>query len=374
MARPKFHIHPFFAFFTGCIVSSAFFLIMQRGISTSNFDDHQNIYHYDNHPQDSSVDKEDGQRMLQFVNNRYNTESLTQASKEKPIRMLLGIFTTIEEVERRQKLRDYIFKNPTRADPRLCSLNEFLMDNNDLNNFHSDISPRYQQCQIIYTFIVGANTSRNAPLYHTHASNMPILVSKTYIPNVEPDVVYLNIKENMNRGKTPTWFKYATMFNDSLDNYVFDYIAKIDSDVLLSIPNLLDMINNNLPREPKNVYGGILCDERACGDPKRCFKVLQGKVYMTGQFYFLSHDLARYISNDKLDRAGISLYSEDVDLAMWVHSSKRILNLIILNNKNVFWVHNAKELTKMDAKYNDYFVKQRKFPKYSFWLKPNWWD
>lgn len=84
-------------------------------------------------------------------------------------------------------------------------------------------------------------------------------------------------------------------------------------------------------------------------------------------------DLAQYISDDSLERKAISNYSEDVDFAMWVHSRNQILRLYILNNKNVFWIHNAKSNEKMDQRYNDYFVKQRKFPKYSFWLKPKWW-
>jgi len=279
--------------------------------------------------------------------------------------MLLGIFTIMEEKEIRNKLREYIYRNPKRADPRLCSLPEFIQKQEE---------GQPCECQVVYTFVIGANTGPNGQYIHRDDSKTPLIVNQQYIADFEPDVTYLNVHENMNKGKTPTWFKYANGLSRSFGENGFNYIGKLDSDTLISVPNLIHMINHDLPSEAKNVYGGIVCDEKACGDPERCHEILQGKVYMTGQFYFLSLDLASYVSDDALNRAAISSYSEDVDMGLWVHSSNQILKLVILNNKNVFWIHNVKNMDRLEEKYTDYFVRQRKFPMYTFWLKPKWWD
>lgn len=340
-------LHRFQGFLLGCIASTVIILCLQAKhlfVTDMAYVEHGLV------PINRRTQLSDG----------YDRSYLQSANR--PPRMLVGVFTTVEEKNRRQKLRDYIFKNPSRMDSRLCSLDEFMQRNLPA------------ECQVIYTFVVGANMNPKGPLTHTDKSQMPILVNPKYLPEVESDVTYLNIRENMNKGKTPTWFKYASKISSTFGENSIDYIAKLDSDTLISIPNLLDMLNYDLPTVPRNVYGGIVCDEKACGDPERCHKILQGKIYMTGQFYFISHDLASYISDDKLDRASISQYSEDVDLGMWVHSSNRILKMIVLNNKNVFWIHNTKDNEKIDQKYQDYFVKQRKFPMYTFWLKPKWWD
>lgn len=351
------------AFLLGCMVSTVIILVIQGSYDI--------IYgKYSDHGADHQYLSSSSNRQLQMVNNGYPENN--QLNNNKPNTILLGIFSTVEEKERREKLRNYIFRNPARADPRLCSLNEFLSKQGGGNNNNNNI-PGLFECQVAYTFVVGANTNPQGPYVHTDSSQMHILVGDQYIQDKEPDVVYLNIKENMNRGKTPTWFKYASGLAMNA-GAIFDYVAKLDSDTLLSVPNLIHMLNHDLPSQPKNVYGGIVCDETACGDPKLCHEVLQGKVYMTGQFYFLSVDLAAYISSDKLNRDSISAYSEDVNVGMWVHSSNRILKLVILNNKNVFWIHNTKEDDRIDEKYNDYFVQLRKFPLYSFWLRPKWWD
>lgn len=318
-------------------------------------------------------------------------------------RIVLGVFTTIEETERRRKLREYIFRNPSRVDPRLCSLNEFLeWESKGIDN----------GCRVLYTFVVGAGDPADAPPFYRSSWGRPPVVpfddverwtsSKVQGIAFEPDATYLNVRENMNEGKTPAWFKYASDLNEHGER-LFDYAAKIDSDTLLSVPDLLHLLDNDLPvgEDAFNVYGGILCDQRvACerhdDDAKRdhCERTLHGRVYMTGQFYFLSADLAAYVGHDdqlvtrKAAGAGgkeqrrpkdennkdeRSPYSEDVDLALTLHDSNRVLRLVVLNNKNVFWLHNTKTNEKMDAKYIDYFVKQRRFPKYSFWIKPNWW-
>lgn len=142
----------------------------------------------------------------------------------KPTRFLLGIFTTIEEVARRKRLRQYIFQNPERGDERVCSLNDFLQWEQD---------GRPNSCQVVYTFVLGMNP--NAPTIHLDSGGKPILFPWD-IPGREDDVTYLNIKENMNDGKTPTWFKYGAQLSPKYGPPTFDYIAKLDSDTLISLP------------------------------------------------------------------------------------------------------------------------------------------
>lgn len=360
-------------FMLGCIVSSVFLMTVNHFTELSNSSIPNND---DNNKQ---------HRFLFGLQGRYGNHHPQQVLYDNyqggaPPRFLLGIFSTVEEKERRQKLREYIFRNPSRPDPRLCSLTEYLQWEQDrIDN----------GCQVVYTFVVGAGDD-NGPANYRSSWGTPILVDHESLKNrnmdVEPDVTYLNIKENMNDGKTPAWFKFATSLNhrpsnnnnETPDGDTFQYVAKMDSDTLLSVPDLLHMLNGDLPRT--NAYGGILCDQAAAcmshtieQKLRTCVDVLHGRVYMTGQFYFVSADLASYASDDDLDRNAISSYSEDVDFGMWLHASNRILKLVVLNNKNVFWLHELKTHDKMDAKYTDYFARLRKFPMYSFWLKPNWW-
>ena len=48
----------------------------------------------------------------------------------------------------------------------------------------------------------------------------------------EPDMTLLNIRENMNEGKSQTWMKYAATIAEEYD---LDYVAKCDADSLFHL-------------------------------------------------------------------------------------------------------------------------------------------
>lgn len=96
-------------------------------------------------------------------------------------------------------------------------------------------------CRLVYAFVVGANPtgptnlvdySNNSshPLTLTEADvvdqfQFPDLFNSSSIVSgefVEKDMIFLNIKENMEEGKTPSWFLVA---NTLVQEYEIDYIA-----------------------------------------------------------------------------------------------------------------------------------------------------
>jgi len=162
------------------------------------------------------------------------TTATKQLSGPPPFRMLLGIFSTESTKER---ARQTLIKNTYLSLPkfiarynvttvpsrfsRVCSLYEF---------WHGNLTER-EECQLLYTWVMGAakKTDPHATTEYLHLElDRPIIITA---PNSDPNTTYLNIIENMNEGKSQTWFKYAsTQIPDDLG---IDLIAKVDTDCLL---------------------------------------------------------------------------------------------------------------------------------------------
>lgn len=101
----------------------------------------------------------------------------------------------------------------------------------------------------------------------------------------------------MNEGKTTTWFKYASSILP--DNLGIDIIFKMDSDSMIYPRSLLTHLEEKLKiqarvhrRPAKAVYGGL---EYVRNDIR----------YMQGGLYFLSTDVASYVTSDACPRAEI---------------------------------------------------------------------
>jgi hypothetical protein len=97
-------------------------------------------------------------------------------------------------------------------------------------------------CQLIYTFVVGANPYGPTNLVDYYNSSHPLTLTESDVvaqfPDLilnsssvtssgemtmlEKDILYLNIKENMEEGKTPSWFHVA---NTLVEEYEIDYIT-----------------------------------------------------------------------------------------------------------------------------------------------------
>ena len=208
-----------------------------------------------------------------------------KASERPPFRMLLGIFSvdTAEGKQHRDVIRrtylslpQFLQRQNIATIPfhhaRICSLDDY---------WHEKI-PDHERCELLYTFVLGAAKDPTAPMrYLVLQPDRPITVNISSIPDHEPDVTYLNIQENMNDGKTPTWFKYAShVLPESLQ---IDFFAKVDSDCIVHPPKLLRDLEERISVGNKT-YGGYPMDND------------NDHHYMSGGFYFLSRRLAKLIT------------------------------------------------------------------------------
>ena len=200
-------------------------------------------------------------------------------------------------------------------------------------------------CQILYTFVVGANLSGPTLVLNDSRSQMVLEPQAE-----EPDVTWLNIKENMQDGKTQTWFSFAASLSG---DYGIDYIAKMDMDTFLDVHSLLRFVDANLPPRPRapmpdtrKRYGGLLQEFLTCGRHAHC-ELLRGRIYMSGQFYFVSGDLAEYISSNVFDSAKLRIGFEDMDFGLWIFSYPAAINLVLMSSEMV-WIHDF-YLTKTES-------------------------
>jgi len=262
---------------------------------------------------------------------------------------LIGIFSTIKSTEdkkRRQQIREtYVgFLGHTIADMRVCSLQQYIYWKNE-NSLDASV------CRVLYTFVIGANESEDTDHFRT---DRPILAagnrrmfSFLFAKENEvdcTDCTYLNVKENMNKGKSNAWWKFSSQVAEL---YGIDYVAKVDSDTMLSMSHFMDFIITDLPPYPYNVrtYGGNMA--------YNANRMQHGHLYASGQFSFFSRDMAAFVSDDSLDRIAIKeskigfqdsedlVMAEDIDTGIlaWMHPYP--LKIIFMNLR-VPWIHHIK--------------------------------
>jgi hypothetical protein len=273
----------------------------------------------------------------------YPSESfrLSSPAPDGSIRFLWGIPTVAGDHRRRQLVREtYLSFYTQSATPhRICSLVDVLDGNVSLGAHEG-------ACEITYVFFIGGNPTGPCELTKPNAS-YPILIKRSDVTDypklvggsrgvgvgginrmlpLEGDVISLNVRENLEDGKSQTWFKYASMVVKDNPWLQIDYIAKVDSDTLVFTPTFLGFAKRRLPRQPHNqrVYGGLPHDKNACNpkvnDTHSCPLELKGGLYMAGSLYWMSPDLAEYITSDAVDRRALSIGHEDVDIGNFVFS------------------------------------------------------
>ena len=252
----------------------------------------------------------------------------------RPTTFLLGIFCQLNDTKHRQMTRSTMLGPdlPDHVRSRICSLQDYL-----------DASKATSHCQIIYTFVVGGNSS--APMAYPQDPTQ-LVVRNSTLSSLEPDVLLMNIKENMNDGKTPSWFHYTS----TLLHRGIDYVSKLDLDTLVSVPQLLDVVNNELPPRrwrrtaPPRVFGGLMMDFEACGGKfwkARCDPA-KGKVYMSGQFYFVSYDIVKYQSRWRTNTTFKERRYEDLNFGIRIWAYPHPIKVIAFN-PNMFWWHGLKD-------------------------------
>ena len=225
------------------------------------------------------------------------------SSSSSSSRVLLGIVGTQSEADtaRRKLIRKtylstfHVLNEVGLAEDyetvdRICSLSDLL------NNKRNTVA----DCQLVYVFVLGAwdntNTTALTDLTGISDPSFPYTVDRSSSENFEDDVLYLNIRENMNDGKTDTWFRYASTILPA-ESLGIDLIAKVDTDTVVFPKAFLDELDkvllqqHGVQRPATSIYGGL--SEIAHANEI---------AYMQGGFYFLSRDVAAHITSEACPR------------------------------------------------------------------------
>jgi len=241
---------------------------------------------------------------------------------------LIGIFSNIlstGEKRKRQRIRETYLGNGN--DPRICSLQDHMA--------HVDQGEPCE-CKILYTFVVGGNILGSDEHFRSAEPLIMDTISEKEVKavnkhgSVESDIVYLNVRENIDQGKGPTWFKYAATLTEK---YQIDYIAKTEQHVMVSMPHLIDYIITDLPPYPYNarMFGGNF--------------IFNQWWFAESSFYFLSSDMAKYISSDDLNRQDYrdqikdkkANIPQDYEISKFVWSHPYPVKMIFMAHRNL-WI------------------------------------
>jgi hypothetical protein len=269
-----------------------------------------------------------------------------------------GITGQGRTVKRRQKMRQYF---NLIQDKRICTLNELLYGKR-VRKQKEWLTVNGDDCQFIYTFVSGFVADEN----DTNATKLPteLLADNVPIDNLDAyrervashqndiDVTFLNIEENMNTGKSQTWFKYAAQVMDRLD---IDYAIKTDTDCLIVMDHFFNFIDTYLPPHGNLYYAGRLSD-KAFWRGSQQFNTKDGSttvnalrrramvaIYMAGELYILSKDLAHWVSSESFVDQPWYEQIEDHDVGMRVFDYPQPLQVVRVSYDQQFWVHPAKD-------------------------------
>ena len=270
---------------------------------------------------------------LRFGANRHNGR----------LRVLVGILSA-------DFFNDKVYRKRHRAliklwnDERVCSLPEFKS---------KPIDERYV-CQLIYTFVIGANPNASPELVD---NSRPMEVARPITGQSndlnEPDMTLLNLRENMNEGKSQTWMHYGAQIAEEHD---LDYVAKCDADSLFHLHEFFHFAYKNMPPAPYNsmMYIGALRDKAYWPKHKTEKERIQFEsffgnnfegvhLYVAGQMYILATDLAKYVGKEA--REGKCTYCEgheDHDISAIAFHSPEPIKLVVVGRSHRFWEHPVK--------------------------------
>lgn len=173
--------------------------------------------------------------------------------------------------------------------------------------------------------------------------------------------------ENMNEGKSQTWFKYA---HQVMEDYPGDisYTMKLDADSVLHLHEFFHFAYRHLPPPPysDNAYVGSLRDkaywpkkknttEKELGEMEGYFGTeFEGvHLYLAGQCYILSKNLAKVVQtesrllHDKIvdkNKSNTTYLEghEDHDIAAMLLHSPEPVHMVTVRRKQRFWEHPVK--------------------------------
>ena len=279
-------------------------------------------------------------------------KSTTGRSSAEPFQplMLLGIFTMESKVERRNLIRSTY---PTYYFPQVCSLGSYLeaFSNHNDNHTEEDGSIILDDCRVLYTFVIGGVTENSTVTERTidtpeYPLSLPVSSSSSSSIIIEDanghkDITLLNIKENMNDGKSITWFAYASTLIRKKLNDSIPYIVKTDDDTLVKIPELLNYMDTEIQpyaNKATNLYLGYGSSKCPKLSKKRLRQELSKKVspllrlcggfsannfFAQGGFYLMSTNIAKYVSSltkEYRNQIDYGEKNEDMQMAKYVYS------------------------------------------------------
>jgi hypothetical protein len=156
--------------------------------------------------------------------------SIDPRRRPQRARVLLGIFSTKDDIDSRNQYRamfQFWKSRDCRYHHAICSFSEYQQELK---------RRKVSQCELIYSFVIGVGQAFNGTEAPTEITNdeRPLLVNRSAMKDWEEfdDTTLLNIRENTNDGKAQTWLRYASRVAEDHD---FEYVAKCEQTAYLDI-------------------------------------------------------------------------------------------------------------------------------------------
>lgn len=207
------------------------------------------------------------------------------------LRVVLGIFTTAREVDRRRQWRALLARDTSMNVAGYVDVRHVELPDGR-HEWH--VPP--VDCGLSFVFVMGRNKTTGA------------------MPELQEDdwrgLVVLNITENMNDGKSYAWWRWVAANIGGAAHAV----SKQDSDTRLCPPRLFAFLRATLQDgNVRGTYIGNLVDFINCGRYEHCPR---GWVYASGGMHFLTTDLVAAITAQRFDLrdGGTALRSKHEDL------------------------------------------------------------
>ena len=292
------------------------------------------------------------------LNNGNKTEMSDVNDSSYKARVLMGIFCRRNQDEAAKEKFRKLFS----LDSRVCTLGQYE---------RYVLEKKKNNCQFIYTFVTGACECPNAPTRLVD-DRFPILVGDE---EEIDDEINMNVKENMNEGKSETWFYFASLIIDKLG---IDYVGKMDIDTVPYLDMYFNFAGNNLPPSPFNrrTIIGLMADKLWWpwkrykeiffknyypGYDHNMRKFVGFHVYPMGQLYILSRDLVHGVAKVAKDpsynfQAGIE--DHDIGAMAYMAADGEPIKLLSLSLLSKFWRHGIKLLEGKEQEWNEVWVNE----------------
>jgi len=172
-------------------------------------------------------------------------------------------------------------------------------------------------------------------------------------------IFYLTRSENMNKGKSQTWFYFA---GKEAEEYEIDYVAKQDTDTLPYLEQFFDFVDNSLPPYPYNsrtlaalfvnkvTSWELRKEERKPSEDFFWNNYNSVHMYAEGPFYLMSPDLCATVA--KVGSKGLGVAAEghedhDVSAMAFMGLEKYPIRIVPipkleLNQCTKYWKHGIK--------------------------------